>query len=189
MAEWLNWTELNWSSREGRKLHPSTENWIRDLLSVTLPIRRRPSFPFSQFLLSGSFHKPHPSPSEGRQTENHNHRILTNLITWITAFSNSMKLWAMPFRATQDRILCDPMDCSLPGSYIHGISQARKLEWVAISFSRAPSQPRDWTQVSWVAGRCFTTWAIREALQITMCFVKLGSITIKAINIYKMKLE
>ena len=43
------------------------------------------------------------APSESRQTENHNHRTLTNLITWTTAFSNSMKLWAMPCRATQDR--------------------------------------------------------------------------------------
>ena len=42
------------------------------------------------------------SPSAGRQTENHNHRKLTNLITWTTALSSSMKLCAMPFRATQD---------------------------------------------------------------------------------------
>jgi len=40
-------------------------------------------------------------------------------------------------------ILCDPVDCSLPGSSIHGIHQARILEWVAISFSRGPSTPRD----------------------------------------------
>ena len=39
--------------------------------------------------------------------------------------------------------LCDPMDCSHPGSSIHGILQARKLEWVAISFCRGSSQPRD----------------------------------------------
>ena len=39
--------------------------------------------------------------------------------------------------------LCDPMDCSLPGSSIHGILQARILEWVAVSFSRRSSQPRD----------------------------------------------
>ena len=44
----------------------------------------------------------YPSPSECRQTENHNHRKLTSLITWTTALSNSMKLWAMPCRATQD---------------------------------------------------------------------------------------
>ena len=52
--------------------------------------------------------------------------------------------------------LCDPMDCSLPGSSIHGIFQARVLEWVAISFSRRSSRPRDWTQVSHVVDRHFT---------------------------------
>ena len=61
--------------------------------------------------------------------------------------------------------LCDPMDCSLPGSSIHGILQASILEWVAISFSRRSSQPRDWTWVSHIAGRCFTIWATREALK------------------------
>ena len=69
---------------------------------MALSIRTRPSFPLSQSLPSGSFHKPYPSQSEGRKTENHNHRKLTNLITWTTALSNSMKLWAMPSRATQD---------------------------------------------------------------------------------------
>ena len=39
--------------------------------------------------------------------------------------------------------LCDPMDCSLPGSSVHGISQARILEWVAFSYSRRSSRPRD----------------------------------------------
>ena len=53
--------------------------------------------------------------------------------------------------------LCDPMDCSPPGSSVHGILQARILEWVAISFSRGSSQPRDRTQVSCIAGRFFTT--------------------------------
>jgi len=52
--------------------------------------------------------------------------------------------------------LYDPRDCSPPGSSVHGISQARILEWVAISFSRASSQPRDWTRVSCSAGRFFT---------------------------------
>ena len=59
--------------------------------------------------------------------------------------------------------LCDPMDCSLPGSSIRGILQARILEWVAISFSRGSSQPRDWTQVSRIRGRCFNLWATRKA--------------------------
>ena len=59
--------------------------------------------------------------------------------------------------------LYDPVDCSLPGSSIHGIFQARVLEWVAISFSRGSSQPRGWTWISCIAGRCFTIWARSEA--------------------------
>ena len=61
-------------------------------------------------------------------------------------------------------ILWDPMDCSPPGSSVHGILQARILESVAISFSRGSSRPRDWTWVSCIAGRFFTIWASREAL-------------------------
>ena len=53
-------------------------------------------------------------------------------------------------------LLCDPIDCSLPGSSIHGIFQARILEWVAISSSRRSSQPRDQTPVSHIVGRRFT---------------------------------
>ena len=53
--------------------------------------------------------------------------------------------------------VCNPMDCSLPGSSIHGISRVRILEWVAIPFSRRSSWPRDWTRVSCLAGRFFTT--------------------------------
>ena len=49
--------------------------------------------------------------------------------------------------------LCDPMDCSLPGPSVQGIFQARILEWVAISFSRGTSQPRDRTRVSCIAGK------------------------------------
>ena len=51
--------------------------------------------------------------------------------------------------------LHDPMDCSLPGSSVHGIFQARVLEWVAVFFSRRSSQSRDQTQVSHIAGRRF----------------------------------
>ena len=53
--------------------------------------------------------------------------------------------------------LCDPRDCTLPGSSVHGILQARVLEWVTISFSRGPSQPRDRTHVPLLAGGFFTT--------------------------------
>ena len=48
--------------------------------------------------------------------------------------------------------LCNPMDCSLSGSSVHGILQARILEWDAISFSRGFSWPRDWTLVSFIGG-------------------------------------
>ena len=56
--------------------------------------------------------------------------------------------------------LCDPMDCSPPGSSAHGILQARILEWVAMPTSRESSRPRDGTGiscVSFIAGRFFTT--------------------------------
>ena len=50
------WPQVN--SKEGTQLHPSTESWIKNLLSMARPIRTRPSFPLSQSLPSGSFHKP-----------------------------------------------------------------------------------------------------------------------------------
>ena len=62
--------------------------------------------------------------------------------------------------------LCDSMDCRPSGSSVHGILQARILEWVAISFSRGSSRPSDRTQVSHIAGRHFNLWATREAQNI-----------------------
>ena len=58
------------------------------------------------------------------------------------------------------------MDCSLPGSSVHGIFQAIVLEWIAISFSRGSSQPRDRTWVSRIADRRFTIWGTREVLPV-----------------------
>ena len=58
--------------------------------------------------------------------------------------------------------LYDPMDCTPPGSSVHGILQARILEWIAIPFSRPLPLPRDRTWVSSTAGRFFTIWATRE---------------------------
>ena len=60
--------------------------------------------------------------------------------------------------------LCNPSDSSPAGFSVHGILQARILEWVAIPFSRGSSHPRDQTQVSCIVSRFFTSWAIREAL-------------------------
>ena len=59
--------------------------------------------------------------------------------------------------------LCDSMDYT-----VHGILRARILEWVAFPFSRGSSQPRDWTQVSHIAGRIFTSWATREAQKMVL---------------------
>ena len=58
--------------------------------------------------------------------------------------------------------LCHPVDYSSPGSSVHGILQARTLEWVAISLSRGSSQPRDPTQVFCIVGRFFIVCATRE---------------------------
>ena len=70
--------------------------------------------------------------------------------------------------------LCDPMDCRLPDTSVHGISQARILEWVAIPFCRWSFWPRDRTWVSCIAGRFFLVWATREAfVTIYVCVLLL----------------
>ena len=58
-----------------------------------------------------------------------------------------------------------PMDCSPPGSPVHGILQERVLEWAAIPFSRGSSHTRGWTQVSCMPGRFFTVWTTREEME------------------------
>ena len=91
-------------------------------------------------------------------------------LSWELCFSESLSLYCPVLRRRKSEvaqscpILCDPMDCSLPGSSVHGIFQARVLEWVAISFSRGSSWPRDWTWVSCIAGRRFTIWATGPCL-------------------------
>ena len=70
--------------------------------------------------------------------------------------SNTGKLmvcWKESEVAQSCLTLCNPMDCSLSGSSVHGIFQARVLEWIAISFSRGSSQPRNWTRVSRIVSR------------------------------------
>ena len=76
-------------------------------------------------------------------------------------------IWAsIPFLEPQQAVFMAGLwwDCSISGSSVHRILQARILEWVAISFSRGSSGPRDWTWASRTAGRLFTIWATREAL-------------------------
>ena len=78
----------------------------------------------------------------------------------LSGFSSFLTLMKVKVLVTQlCPILCDTMECSPPGSSVHGILQARILEWVVIPFSRRSSQPRDWTWVSCIAGKFFTIWA------------------------------
>ena len=94
---------------------------------------------------------PHPTPQR-------HHRASAELLL---AFAGHV-LYTWTVKALVAQLcptLCDHMDCSPPGSSVHGILQARVLEWVAISFSRGSSWPRDRTQVSCIAGGFFTIWA------------------------------
>ena len=71
-------------------------------------------------------------------------------------------MWKVEVLVTQSCLtLCNSMDCSPLGSSLHGILQARILEWVAIPFPRWPSRPRDENRVSHSAGRFFTIWGTR----------------------------
>ena len=76
-------------------------------------------------------------------------KMVTNICVWD---------WKKVKVAQSCPTLCDPMDYT-----VHGILQARILEWGAFPFSRGSSQPRDWTQVSCIVGGFFTSWATKEA--------------------------
>ena len=100
-----------------------------------------------------------------RRKYRHSYIGLRNVFFWICLFRQEKKEKKESEVAQSCPTLCDPTDCSLPGSSVHGISQARILGWVAISFSGRSSQPRDWIQVSRIVGRRFTIWATREEKQ------------------------
>ena len=87
-----------------------------------------------------------------------------NLKAFCYSISSSNCCFLMSEVSQSCLTLCDSMDYSLPGFSIHGIFQARILEWVAISFSRRTSRPRDWTHISHTVGRRFTIWATGEVL-------------------------
>ena len=78
-------------------------------------------------------------------------KLLNHLILFIYCICRGFELTWKDLKSVSHSAcptLCDPMDCSLPGSSAHGVLQARILEWVAIPFSRGSSRPRDQTQVS-----------------------------------------
>ena len=78
--------------------------------------------------------------------------------------------------------LTGSVSCSPPGSSVHGILQARILEWVAMSFSRGYSWPRDWTWVPCIAGRFFTVWATRELLPCLLCVLHIFPLVLTAVQ-------
>ena len=91
-----------------------------------------------------------------------NIRVFFNEVLLWMKWPNYLEMfcqWTESFRTQLCLTPCDPMDCSPPGSSVHGILQARILEWVAIPFSRGSSQLRNWTKVSCIVGKFFTTWA------------------------------
>ena len=100
--------------------------------------------------------------------------LITNSLKKHYCFLTFKFTWGIFAKSLQSCLtLCSPLDCSPPGSSIHGILQARILEWVAISFSRGSSQPRNRTQVSCIAGRFFTYWAMQEAYIFIYLFIYL----------------
>ena len=104
------------------------------------------------FLLQGIF------PTQGSNPRFMSPALASRFITTSTTWEAPESVSVIQLCPT----LCRPMDCSLPGSSVHRIFQARILEWVAISSSKGSFQPRDQTQVSCIAGRFFTNWATRE---------------------------
>ena len=83
--------------------------------------------------------------------------------------------------------LCDPMGCSPPEFSVHWIYQARILEWVAISFSRASSRPGHWTRISWIGRQIPYHWATREGtvdLQYQVSFKIYNKVIQLHINTY-----
>ena len=96
-------------------------------------------------------------------------RVLHRCIALFSQSVPNRSTWGRAVKESESEVaqscpnICGPHGHSLAGSSIHGIFQAKVLDWVAISFSRGSSWPKNQTRVSHTAGRCFTCWATREA--------------------------
>ena len=124
-------------------------HWVNDAIQVPYPLSRSP--PALSFSAPGSFPVSQFSTPGGRSI-----RASASSTVLPTNIQHWYPLWL-----TGHVRLCDPVDFSPPGSSVHGIFQARVLEWIAISFFRGSSRPRDRTCnfccVSCIAGRFFPT--------------------------------
>ena len=138
-------------------LHPqfkafccNSPSWLKQAINVmVISVSMTPRIVFLNFGRVLSF----SSQRDVRTVSNASLRssnILILLLLMITLFVHVCVLVAQLCPT-----LCNPTNCTPPGSSVHGILQARILEWVAIPFSRGSSWPRDWTQVSCITGRFF----------------------------------
>ena len=126
----------------------------------------------------------HPYTTTGKTIASPRWTFVTKVISLLFNMLSRLVITFLPRSESESEVTqlcptpCDPMDCSLSGSSVHGIFQARVLEWVAISFSTGSSQPRDRTQVSRVVGRHFTVWATRGRIQRWVPSVCLGLVIV-----------
>ena len=133
--------------------HPAISSFVVPFSSCSQFFPASASFPVSQLFASGGQSTGVSLVGNKKTSQNHplkmdNHKLKP------TSYLD------IDIEVTQlCPTLCNPMNCSLPGSSVHGTFQARVLEWVAISFSRRSSRPRDRTRVSHIVGRHFTVWA------------------------------
>ena len=142
MTDWLNWTEMFYSvATRKMSLKPNNASSFSTLVEMQFSTPD----PLDQSLWWGSVFRVFPcSPGD----------------------SDSLTLWEAIVLHTQKCLtLCDPMDWSPLGCSVHGILQSRILEWVAISFSRGFSGPRDWTRIFCISRRILYHWATWEALE------------------------
>ena len=148
MSSWAPW--VSWVLAGG-PTHISSNPWTCMAGSTACTCNTEPCLPWR------------PSPDTHLMDASH-HCSLFQFPYQLQSTHQNLSFFCLLVKATQScPTLCDPMDYNLPGSSVHGILQARMMEWVTIPFSMGSSWPRDQTQVSCAAGRFLTVWATREA--------------------------